>query len=186
LKKRLVVLLGFVLFIQKSVAQTQDVQSDPLQLTLFQTSKPTAFLINLHNSTNRDINIKIGITLGNGQKHYIDSVDLTLTTPDSRLLHLQPKGPAFIAGRIGPLIVPLPAGATFSFPLNLDDCISIKEKIHKVVLSPGHYQLEVQYTGTGITPLEANLDMKGITLMHLWTGTAKSPPLSFTVSADKQ
>jgi hypothetical protein len=165
--------------------QAQNTQASSLQLSLTPTSKPASFLVSLHNLADNDLNLKMGIALGNGQKQYID-IQLALKTPDGRILHLQLKGPAYIAGRVDPSIVPLPVGATFSFPINLEDCISLKEKIWKMNLAPGHYSLEAQYTGTGMTQLEANLDMKGVALMSFWTGTVSSSPTAFTVPPDKK
>ena len=123
----------------------------------------------------------VGIALGNGSKQYVDAVLLTLTMPDGKVLHLEQPGPGFIAGRVDPLIVPLPAGATISFPIDLEHCTASTEKIWKLDFPPGSYTLQAQYTGKSVAAAEANLDVKGIAPMPFWKGSAQSPPVVFTV-----
>jgi hypothetical protein len=104
--------------------------------------------------------------------------------PDGRVLHLEPMEPASITGRVDPLVVPLPAGAAFSFLVNLKKYAAPKETIWQLDLCPGRYTLQAEYRGRGVSQLESNLDMKGIALMRYWAGTVRSAPVMFTVPSD--
>jgi hypothetical protein len=84
---------------------------------------------------------------------------------------------------VDPFVVPIPVGATFSLPVDLDRCywpVASKEFDYK--MKPGAYSLEAQFTGRSISQQEANLDMQGIALMPYWTGTVSSNQLRFEVS----
>ena len=76
-------------------------------------------------------------------------------------------------GRMDPMVVPLPAGATFTVAIDLEDYVAPKEKIWNLDLTPGRYTLSAEY---------ANLDMQGISLMPYWTGTVNSKTLPFTLT----
>jgi hypothetical protein len=95
--------------------------------------------------------------------------------------HLTLAEPFFIFGRVDPLVVTLPAGATFSFPTDLDKYWPLILKQQHEDLSPGDYSLVAQFTGAGVTQAEANLDVKGLALMPYWKGTVTSNQLAFTV-----
>jgi hypothetical protein len=164
-----------------AIAGAQDAQSAQLDLTLIPTSIPTQFRAELHNPGTTDLVLNLGIVLANGAKQYVDRVRFTLTMPGGKVFHLDPAGPAFIAGRLDPLIVPLPAGATFSFPIDLKKCTASKEKNWQLTFPQGRYELRAQYTGERVPFADANLDVKGIALMTFWTGNVQSSPLAFTV-----
>jgi len=166
---------------QAGFAQASDSQPEPLDLTLVATPTPTQFLVELHNPGRGDLVLNVGIALANGSKQYPDRVLFTLAMPDGKVRHLEPPEPGFIAGRLDPLIVPLPAGATFSFPIDLKKCTASREKIWKLGFPPGRYTLQAQYSGARVPGAEANLDMKGIALMPFWTGNAQSSPVVFAV-----
>jgi hypothetical protein len=177
----LLVLFGSI---HPGLAQALDVSSVDLTLLLASTPAPTLFRVELRNTGTRDRVLNLGIELANGAKQYPNAVDYTLSTPDGQVLHLEPIEPAFIAGRVDPLIVPLPAGATFSFLIDLEKYAAPKEKIWKVHLAPGRYTLQAEYTGRAVSESQANLDVKGIALMHYWVGTVAATPLEFTVPAE--
>jgi hypothetical protein len=120
--------------------------------------------------------------LANGKKQYADGIRLLLTDPQGKLLHLDMTGPGLIAGRVDPMVVPLPVGATFLLPIDLKDYSAPKEKIWDLDLTPGEYTVSVEYTGVGVPRRAANLDMQGVSLMPYWTGTVDSNKLPFTLT----
>lgn len=121
--------------------------------------------------------LNLGMELANGKKQYVNAVEYTLTTPDGRVLHLLPKEPAIIAGRVDPLILPLPAGATHSFLVDLDEYSAPND-----IISPGSYTLLAGYTGRAVSLV--NLDCRGIVMMPFWVGTVTATPVVFTVPPD--
>jgi hypothetical protein len=80
---------------------------------------------------------------------------------------------------VDPLIVPIPVGAAFSIPLDLDQYWPAASKEFDYHLKPGSYSLEAQFTGRGVSQQEANLDVKGSALMSYWRGTVTSNRLQF-------
>jgi hypothetical protein len=150
-------------------------------LLLTSTGTPALFRLEMRNPGNQDLVLNLGIELANGAKQYPDAVSYTLTTPDGRALHLESMEPGFIAGRVDPMIVPLPAGAMFSFLVDLNEYAAPKEKIWQLAFPPGRYSLQVEYTGRAVPESQANLDVRGIALMDYWVGTATAAPLVFTI-----
>jgi hypothetical protein len=155
------------------------------KLLLTSTGTPTLFRVEMQNPSTQDLVLNLGLELANGREQYVDALEYTLTTPDGRVLHLESRGPGLIAGRIDPLIVPLPSGASYSFLVDLDECWAPKEKILKLHLVPGSYALRAEYTGRAVSEPEANLDVKGIALMPYWVGTVTATPAMFTVPSDE-
>ncbi len=167
-------------------AQTAAASSVDPTLLLTSTPVPGLFRVELHNPSAQDVVLNVGIALANGAKQYANAVEYTLTTPDGRVLHLEPLEPAMIAGRVDPLIVPLPAGATFSFLVNIEKYGAPKEKIWKLHLTPGRYTMLANYTGRAVSQSQANLDVKGVALMPYWVGTVSAVPVVFTVASDER
>jgi hypothetical protein len=57
--------------------------------------------------------------LANGEKQFLDAVDLILTDPQGRVHRLiDSREPWAINGRLDPLVVPLCVGCNFSFPVD--------------------------------------------------------------------
>jgi hypothetical protein len=135
----------------------------------------------MRNDSNQDLVLNLGIELANGAKQYPDAVKYTLTTPDGRVLHLESLELGIIAGRVDPLIVPLPAGGMFSFLVDLNEYAASKEKIWHLTFPRGRYTLQAEYTGRAVPQSQTNLDVRGIALMHFWVGTATAAPLMFTI-----
>jgi len=155
------------------------------KLLLAFTGTPNLFRVELENSGIQDLVLDLGMELANGREQYVDALKYTLTTPDGRVLHLESLGPAMIAGRVDPLIVPLPSGASYSFLVDLDECWAPKEKMFNLHFVPGSYTLGAEYTGRAVSGPEANLDVKGIALMRYWVGTVTATPITFTVPPDE-
>lgn len=172
----LLALLGSV---RTGLAQIPDALSVGPTLLLTSTGTPTLFRVELRNPNTQDLVLNLGFELSNGRKQYVNAVEYTLTVPDGRVLHLAPVEPAAIGGRVDPLIVPLPAGATFSFLVDLEKYSAPEEKIWKVHLVAGRYSLQAGYTGRVVSVV--NLDCKGIVLMPYWAGRVTATPVVFTV-----
>lgn len=171
--------------IQTGLSQAATASSNGPTLSLASTPEPHQFRVELHNSGSHDLILDLGTTLANGAKQYPNAVEYALTTPDGRILHLVPVDDlAMIGGRVDPLIVPLPSGATFSFLINLERYLAPKEKDWKLHLSPGRYMLQAEYTGRAVPVTEANLDVKGIALMPYWVGRVVSAPIVFTLTSE--
>lgn len=178
--------VGLLCSLQASYPQTSARPSvERPTLHLSSTDAPNIFRAEVHNPGTKDLLLKLGIELANGARQWPDNVTYTLTTPDGRDIHLVPLH-AFqmFGGRIDPLIVPLPSGATFSFPINLDEYCDPKAENPKLHLRSGRYTLNAELKSQPISPLEANLDMKGVALMPVWVGTVAAAPIVFTVPVD--
>jgi hypothetical protein len=143
--------------------------------------KTPKFRVELRNAGDSDLVLNVGVMLANGQKQYPNAVVLTLTDAQGKTRWLTLREPAAVAGRVDPFILPIPAGATFSIPVDLDKYWAAASKDFDYKLKPGSYSLEAQFTGKGVSQQEANLDVKGIALMSYWMGTVTSSRLQFEV-----
>ena len=151
------------------------------ELLLTSASGPLLFRVEIRNLGDQDLVLNLGMELANGAKQYPDAVSYTLTTPDGRILHLESMEPGIVAGRVDPLIVPLPAGAMFSFLVDLNEYDAPREKVWHLTFPRGRYTLQAEYTGRAVPQSQANLDVQGIALMHYWVGAATAAPLVFTI-----
>ncbi len=119
--------------------------------------------------------------LANGKKQYPNAIVLTLVDARGKSRRLDLREPWFVAGRVDPLVLPLPTGAAFSILVDLDKYWPAASKEFDYKLKPGSYSIEAQFTGRGVRQQEANLDVKGIALMPYWTGTVTSNRQPFEV-----
>jgi len=145
-------------------------------------SKAPKFRVELQNAGQDDLILNLGITLANGRKQYPKDIVLLLTDSQGKARRFELREPAYIAGRVDPLIVPLPVGSTFSIPVDLEKYWAAASKEFEYKLKPGMYFLEAQFSGRGLTQSEANLDVKGLALMPYWTGSITSNRLQFEFS----
>jgi hypothetical protein len=140
------------------------------------------FRMELRNIGERDLVLNLGFTLSNGSKQYPSALVLIIIDPQGKARQFDLIGPAGVAGRMDPLILPLPVGSTFSLPVNLGKYWPAQSKEFEYKFQRGTYSLQARLTGEAVSPQEANLDVKGIALMPYWTGTATSNQLPFEVS----
>lgn len=181
--------LGGLSAARKPVVQTSGEASSGLQMSIYpdQTggapSTATKFRVELRNAAQKDLLLNLGIMLANGKAQYPNAVILILTDAHGKSRRLDLREPGFIAGRMDPFVVPIPSGARFSIPVDLDKYWAAQSKEFDYKLSPGTYSLEAQFTGRNVSQQEANLDVKGIALMPYWTGIAVSNRLRFEVSS---
>src|SRR5450756_1112205 len=116
------------------------------------------FQVELHNAGDQALILNLGMMLANGRKQYADAIHLLLTDAHGKTLPLELTEIFLIAGRIDPFVVPLPEGATFTLPIDLDHYSSSRQHIFKLSLTPGQYTLSAEYTGVGVPQQTANLD----------------------------
>ena len=144
--------------------------------------KVPKFRVELQNAGEDDLVLNLGIMLANGRKQYPEEIFLILTDSQGKARRFDLRGPAGIAGRMDPLIVPLPVGSAFSIPVDLEKYWPAVSNEFDYKLKPGTYFLEAQFRGKGLTQQEANLDVKGLALMPYWTGSITSNRLQFEFS----
>jgi hypothetical protein len=82
------------------------------------------------------------------------------------------------AGRVDPMVVPLPVGATFSIAADLAKYAPFGAEPLK--LTPGEYSLQARFEG--MKAIDPNLDMPGVQLMPYWVGTVVSNRLRFEIA----
>ena len=152
-----------------------------LERTLGKHSKTPEFALELRNVSETDLILNLGVMLANGKRQYLTAVTFRLTEMPGKSRKLSLREPMLISGRVDPLIVPLPAGASFSIPINLDQYWAAESQEFDYRPHPGSYSLEAEFTGKGVSQQEANLDVKGIALMPFWEGIVKSNQLRFDV-----
>jgi hypothetical protein len=145
--------------------------------------KVPKFRVELQNAGENDLVVNLGIMLGNGKKQYPKEIFLILTDSQGKARRFDLRGPAGIAGRMDPLIVPLPAGSAFSIPVDLAKYWPAASNEFDYKLKPGTYFLRAQFSGKGLTQQEANLDETGLALMPYWTGSITSNRLRFEFSS---
>ena len=146
-------------------------------------SKTPKFRVALRNAGESDLILNLGFMLGNGKSQYPIAIVLMLTDAQGKLRRLELRGPAIIGGRMDPFVLPIPAGATFSIPADLDKFWAPATQEFEFDLKHGAYSIEAQFTGKSVSEQEVNLDVKGIALMPYWQGTARSNQLRFGVSS---
>ncbi len=141
--------------------------------------KTPKFRVELQNAGEEDLVLNLGITLANGRKQYPREVVLILTDSQGKARRFDLIEPTCIAGRVDPLIVPLPVGSTFSIPVDLEKYWAAASNEFAYKFKPGTFFLEAQFSGRGLTQREANLDVKGLALMPYWKGSVTSNRLRF-------
>jgi hypothetical protein len=155
-----------------------------LQMTIYldqmdsEQSKLPKFRVELRDAGAHDLIVNLGMMLANGKLQYPDAVDLTLTDAQGVSHPLGLLGPIVIDGRVDPLVVPIPVGAAFSIPVDLDKYVG--DELPRQLKS-GFYSLQANFAGRVVTDDETNLDVKGISLMPYWTGTVTSNKLRFEI-----
>jgi hypothetical protein len=145
-------------------------------------SKVPKFRVELRNAGEDDLILNLGIMLANGRKQYPKDIVLIVTDSQGKARRFDLRVPGLIAGRVDPLIVPLPVGSTFSIAVDLDKYWAAASKEFEYKVKPGTYYLEAQFSDRGVTQQEAKLDAKGIALMPYWTGSITSNRLRFEFS----
>jgi len=161
---------------------TVELQSGHLEFNVIQETTEARFRAELHNAGTQALVLNLGAMLGNGRKQYANSIHLLLISAHGKQLHLELLEPPTINGRVDPMVMPLPPGATFTLLIDLRNYIAPREKVWDLALDAGDYTLTAEYKGVGVSQASSNLDMKGIALMPYWIGEIDSPALRFTLT----
>src|SRR5262249_22021599 len=125
-------------------------------------SKAPRFRVELRSTGEDDQILNLGIMLANGRKQYPNAIVLIVTDAQGNSRRLELRGRGVIAGRMDPLIVPLPAGSSYYLPVDLDKYWAVASRELEYKLDPGKYSIVAQFTGTAVSTKSANLDVKGI------------------------
>jgi hypothetical protein len=142
-------------------------------------SSGAGFNIALQNTGSRDFVLNMGMMLANGKVMFPTAVRLALTDPagNSReLKFLEPR----VSGRVDDFTVALPVGATYAFPVSLDQYWSEATREFGLTLAPGPHRVSARFYGNGA--MVANADMRGVALLNFWNGTVRSSVVEFDVT----
>jgi hypothetical protein len=162
-----------------SAAENQTV--DCLQLLLVPDStppvagKPPGFIVELRNTGKEDLVLNLGMMLANDRKQYPRAIVLILTDSEGKSRIFDLREPFAIAGRLDPMVVPLPKGATFSLPIDLDNYWSAASKEFEYKFK-GSYSIEAKFMGEKV-PAQQDL-----LLAPYWIGEVTSNRLTFHLS----
>jgi hypothetical protein len=138
---------------------------------------PRICLIRIENVGERDLNVRLGISLNNGRSHRPEAIQLIATAKGQRARRLiYFDGLGGVGARVDPFVVPLPVGAGYTLPFPLNRFVT-PGNLEPLDLSAGEYQVEAELTGTPITENDVNLDTKGQVLIVCWEGTIRSNPV---------
>ena len=141
--------------------------------------RPPAFRITLENTGEADLVLNLGHMLNNGRKHYLSAVALVLTHPDGKIRRLKLAGGGRVAGRIDDLILPLAAGASFSFRVRLDRYWCPDRSEFKIEFPPGEYGIVAVFNGGSA---RHQTGTAAIPDLPFWRGRAISARLTFSIA----
>jgi hypothetical protein len=140
-------------------------------LCLSQSGDGDGLTLELRNIGDKDAVLNLGIALANGARQYPTAIALIFRAAGGREFRNQLQGPGVIAGRMDPFLVMLPSDASLKLTLHRSQySLFFRDTSgdHK------HYSVQAQFVGEGVNQSRANLDLKGIALLHYWTGTLDS------------
>jgi hypothetical protein len=175
-----------------------------VQMSLFHASETTKeafrFRVEIRNVGSNDLLLNLGDMLANGRKQYPDAVAVLITNPKGETEECGFQGPSGVAGWVGPFVVPVPAGASFSLPIDLKkwtnewkSCFAPRKYI-ELSLAPGKYALRVQLTGKSqgnehlppipdLPPSTKSMEWGGQILFPVWIGTLISNQVEFELAS---
>jgi hypothetical protein len=116
--------------------------------------------------------VNLGVMLGNGKDMFPSGIVLECLAADGKKLDIV-REPFHVAGRMDPLIVPLPAGASWSVTLPLRRMTGKGPKGPERI-EPGTYRVRAVLGGKPVAKGETNGDAEGLATWRFWTGTARS------------
>jgi hypothetical protein len=164
-----------------SVANGEDNCGDPVKgivLCLSKAAEKNIFVVELKNVGFADTVLNLGYMLGNGSRQYPAAVTLVFDDSTGKRFEIKLSGPASVAGRIDPLVVPLPIGASLRLPVHLAKVWNPEARINEYVIELTEpHTVRAQFDGKGVDRAEANSDVKGVALMPFWVGSARSNTL---------
>ncbi len=145
----------------------QQAQDQPLQFTVRQTSQKPLFRAELLNAGKQTLHLWLGmVVIPSKEPEEPDTIDLSLTNAKGQTFPLILTGRLYAPGGLMyPVAVTLTPGASYSFPVDLED-------YGRQSLAPGQYTLQAVYIGK---------DLPHNPPIQYWTGTVTSNPLPFTI-----
>lgn len=126
---------------------------DGLQMSIYHAEDRQAefpkFRVEFRNTGHNDLLLNLGIMSRDGGQQYLDAVSLILEGPQGKPQRLELKKSLQPSDSDAGtrLFLPLPAGATFSFPVDLHDYRSVTSREFDSMLKPGTYWLAAQFAG---------------------------------------
>lgn len=161
-------------------------QNQPLQFKLTHKGDGLLFEIELHNRGPQDLVLETGMMLDGGKKQLPHRIALFLIDPQGEEIPLSlKKMPTTFEGRIDPMVVPLPVGATLTLPISLNDYYAPKKQIRNVAeLTTGVYGLRATFVGYIYSGVTSNLRMRDESFLKYWTGMLASGPVRFTLTGE--
>jgi hypothetical protein len=151
------------------------------RMTECASSRTPCFRVEFRNVGESDLILKLGMTLANGKKQYPSAVVLNITDAQGTHRRFDLIGPAGIAGRIDPFMLPLPVGGRFSIPIDLSKYFAAASKEYDYKFVPGRYWIEAEFLGKSVSEQDANLDSKNVALFHYWEGIVDSNETRFEI-----
>jgi hypothetical protein len=123
----------------------------------------------LENVGRDDLVLNLGLMLGNGKRQMPTAIRLILTGADGKKYMLTRKVGA-VAGRVDPLVVPLPIGCRYEVLCELaqfapPDTVEVPMPVGKGVVV-------AEFVGEAV--IAPNPDLTGLALMSYWKGTVRS------------
>jgi hypothetical protein len=97
------------------------------------------------NGGGRDLLVRIGFMLGNGKTQFPADLRVECRDAGGRKFVLSAK-PSFVAGRVDPMLVPLPAGAAYALSLDLRK-MTVEEPREATSLPAGKYRVGAVLAG---------------------------------------
>ena len=150
----------------------QPAQAIPLRLVLAcSQASELMFRFTMQNVSATPTAAVIGTILAN-DKNYIPTLELTVRRagiPDVTLTYVDPTAVG-VGGRLDPWLIALPADASYSVTVPARNFRLTPNFTKEPFLAPADLQLHLATREVG----RANLDMQGISLIHVWVGTLAS------------
>jgi hypothetical protein len=155
----------------------QHAQTAPLRLLLAcSQASELMFRFTMQNVSAMPTAAVIGSILANDQT-YISMLELTVRRagiPDVTLTYVDPIAVG-VDGRLDPWLIALPANASYSVTVPARNFRLPPNLTKELFVAPADLQLHLATREVG----RANLDMQGISLIHVWVGTLASDWVRF-------
>jgi hypothetical protein len=142
-------------------------------LCLYKAAEMNNMAVEIRNVGLTDSILNLGYMVGN--RHYPTAVVLVFDDSTRNPFVIRLSGPQYIAGRVDPLIAPLPRGASLKLPLRLAKA-ELTEGAYVIELTEPH-TVRAQFDGKRVSGAETNGDTRGLAAIPYWEGTVRSNAL---------
>jgi hypothetical protein len=138
---------------------------DGIELCLSSTAAKDKFFVEIKNVGTTDLVLNLGEMVGS--KQYANAIVLVFDEEKGKPFDIELAGPAFVAGHIVPLVVPLPTGASLKIPI----------RFTKELFGDG-YPIELTEPHTmRVRLVGKDPDSKEFSMLSYWKGTVFSNTL---------